>query len=705
MKNQRARPFLQAGIVACFSLLFLLELVLGQRMAKEDDRRCLNCHGQEHIATIPQQERETMVVVPESGLTARENPAGLFIEREKISQSVHGQTTCKECHVEVETLPHPDRLPLPQCESCHEEEAEDVSRSRHAAVRQRSEPPAPNCWDCHGSHEILPASEVNPREKIRICASCHQTHSSRIEGVEDGELLVRSYLDSVHSQETGEPGAGAVGATCEDCHSHHAVLPINDPRSSVHRRNISETCGNCHPEIHEEFEATVHADVSHRNDPSLQPALCTNCHTAHAITHANAPEFTRDLVGECGSCHEALYQTYHDSYHGQIQTLGWERAAKCSDCHGTHNIRRPEDPTSTLSAAKRPETCGRCHQEMESLSETARRNFVAYLAHTNYRDKNKNPWFYSIWCIALFVSIALLILWSLHWIGWLNRATKQKGTMSAGQKSVTVIRFKPLQRWVHLAAMVCVFGLILTGLPLKFSRQPAIADLTRHLVQVETLVFLHRLFAVFLGGIALIHIFCLLAAWRKSKQPLSKWIWSPDSLMPTTADMRQFAGMFRWFANKGARPDLDFWSYREKFDYWAAFVTLGVLAASGMILWFPAFFAKFFPGYWFNVAMIMHGTAGLIAMGSILLIHLLNTSLRWERFPLNDVMFTGRISGHELKTERRAQYARLKTAGALEGIKEPAASGLKRKMTTFAVAASLLLGMGLIILTVVDIII
>ena len=705
MRSQRVRRLLRAGIVACLSVSFLPNWSSGQSSDKELSQRCLNCHGQEHIATISRQERETMVVAPESGLKERENPANLFIDRNKISRSVHAQLTCNECHIDVETLPHPARLPRPQCKSCHQEEAEKVSRSRHAEMLQRSEPPAPYCWNCHGTHEILPQDKVNPLDKIRICASCHQTHSGRIEGVENGELLVRSYLDSVHGRNTGEPGSPSVGATCEDCHGNHEVRPIKDPRSRVNRRNISETCGRCHPEVQKEFEATVHADVAHRNDPSMRPAVCSNCHTAHAITHAGTPEFMRDLVGECGSCHENLYRTYQETFHGQVQTLGGTRAARCSDCHGTHNIRRPEDPASTLSAANRPETCGRCHQEIKSLAESARQNFVAFRPHADFRDKTKNTKLFLIWCFAIVVSIALLILWGLHWIGWLKRTSKQKRDLSQDGTSSSMLRFRPLHRWTHLAVMVCVSGLILTGLPLKLSRQPVIAELTRYLVEVDTLIFLHRMFAIFLGGIAVFHVVSLLTVRKKSKQPFTKRIWGPDSLMPTFADIRQFVGMFRWFMKRGEHPDLGRWSYREKFDYWAALVTLGVMAASGIVLWCPAFFAEFFSGYWFNVAFVVHGSAGLLAAGSILLIHLMNTSLRRGRFPFNDAMFTGQISESELKSERPAHYARLTAAGAPQGWKVPTVSGLRLKVATYATLASLLLGIGLIILIVIAIMI
>jgi cytochrome b subunit of formate dehydrogenase len=703
MKTQRVRRLLQTGIVAGLFLSFLPAPGKGQGPEKARDRRCLNCHGQKHIATISPQERGTMVVTPESGLTERKNPEKLFVDPEKITRNAHSQLVCGDCHSGVETLPHPAHLPKPGCKNCHGEEAENVSRSRHAEMLQRSEPPAPYCWDCHGSHEILPQAEVNPLDKIRICASCHLTHSGRIEGVENGALLVRSYLDSVHGRNTGAPGSPSVGATCEDCHGNHDILPVKDPRSRVNRRNISGTCGRCHPEVLKEFESTVHAEVAHRNDPSLRPAVCSDCHTAHAITHAGTPEFQRDLVNECGSCHANLYRTYRDTYHGQVQPLGGTRAARCSDCHGTHNIRRPADPASTLSAANRPQTCARCHKQLESLSASAQQNFIAYRPHADFRDKTNNPELFFIWRFSIYISIALLLLWGLHWAGWLNRTLR--GTRAEFKSGATswFLRFKPLHRWMHLAVMCCIFGLILTGLPLKLSRHPAIASLTTLVANAETLGFLHRVFAVLLGGTVLFHLICMLAAWKKGKQPFLSRIWGPGSLLPTMADVRQFAAMFRWFAHKGERPALDRWSYREKFDYWAAAATLGILASSGIVLWFPVFFAGFISGYWFNAAMIVHGYAGLLAMGSILLVHLLNSSLRREGCPVNNVMFVGYITENELKTERSARYERLAEAGTLDALRVAAVSRWKLKAATFATAAAQILGIGLILLIVVAI--
>jgi len=59
----------------------------------------------------------------------------------------------------------------------------------------------------------------------------------------------------------------------------------------------------------------------------------------------------------------------------------------------------------------------------------------------------------------------------------------------------------------------------------------------------------------------------------------------------------------------------------------------------------------------FNVATIVHGFEALLAVGFIFTIHFFNAHLRMEKFPVDDVMFTGRLPEEEFKHERGAEYA------------------------------------------------
>jgi hypothetical protein len=129
--------------------------------------------------------------------------------------------------------------------------------------------------------------------------------------------------------------------------------------------------------------------------------------------------------------------------------------------------------------------------------------------------------------------------------------------------------------------------------------------------------------------------------------------------------------MIKWFFGKGPRPQFDRYTYWEKFDYWAVFWGMFIIGGSGFMLWFPMFFSQFLPGWVFNIAMIVHGEEALLAVGFIFTIHFFNGHLRPEKFPMDLVIFTGRLPEHELKDERPIEFARLVREGRLASLEAP----------------------------------
>jgi hypothetical protein len=119
----------------------------------------------------------------------------------------------------------------------------------------------------------------------------------------------------------------------------------------------------------------------------------------------------------------------------------------------------------------------------------------------------------------------------------------------------------------------------------------------------------------------------------------------------------------RYFLGLGPRPRFGRWAYWEKFDYWAVFWGVSIIGASGLLLWFPTFFARVLPGWVFNVAIIVHSDEALLAVGFIFTIHFFNGHLRPEKFPMDLVIFTGRVSEEEFRHERALEVARLEARG------------------------------------------
>jgi cytochrome b subunit of formate dehydrogenase len=155
---------------------------------------------------------------------------------------------------------------------------------------------------------------------------------------------------------------------------------------------------------------------------------------------------------------------------------------------------------------------------------------------------------------------------------------------------------------------------------------------------------------------------------QKRRQHISLWkmIFNPDSLMFNKKDLDDLIGNFKWFVGKGPRPQYGRWTYWEKFDYFAVFWGMAVIGSTGLMLWFPEFFTLLLPGELINVATIIHSDEALLAAGFIFTVHFFNTHLRPEKFPMDIVVFTGRMSLEEFKRDKPLEYEELVKNGTLE---------------------------------------
>jgi hypothetical protein len=64
--------------------------------------------------------------------------------------------------------------------------------------------------------------------------------------------------------------------------------------------------------------------------------------------------------------------------------------------------------------------------------------------------------------------------------------------------------------------------------------------------------------------------------------------------------------------------------------------------------------------------MIVHSDEALLAAGFIFTFHFFNTHFRIEKFPMDTVIFSGRISKTEMLHERKRWYDRLEADGTLD---------------------------------------
>lgn len=619
-----------------------------QGMADSD---CMTCHAQRDLLSS--------------------DGRSMFVDAKETAGSRHAKVACSQCHAGINPSEHRPCESLSSntkvdCAACHEQVGRDFAESTHGQLFANKDPNAPFCVECHGTHgvqgKLSAESPIFPTNIPDLCGRCHREGEKaavRYKGTE--REIVNHYTESIHGKGLLKSGL-LVTAKCTDCHTAHRELPSSDSTSSVHPANVPGTCGRCHNGIEEMFERSIHSARVSTSSDSLP--VCNDCHTAHTIRRTDEAGFKLEITNTCGRCHEDITRTYFDTYHGKVSQLGYTKTAKCYDCHGAHDILPVADSRSRLSRENVVQTCQKCHPE-------ANRRFAGYLTHATHHDPDKYPYlFWSFWGMTGLLIVTFTI-GGVHTLMWLPRALQMRkqhiGTEAAMEETgPQYLRFTRLNRILHVVMIISFISLALTGMSLKFSNTAWAKFLSHLFGGFESAGYIHRVAGIAMFGIFFTHIYDLIRRKRRERIPLKRMLFGPDSMMFTLSDLKEFVGSIKWFLGFGPRPNYGRWTYWEKFDYFAVFWGIAVIGSTGLVLWFPEFFTQLLPGFFINIATIIHSDEALLAVGFIFTVHFFNTHLRPEKFPMDIVVFTGRMSVEELKRDKPAEYEKLIASGELE---------------------------------------
>jgi len=343
-----------------------------------------------------------------AGAWAAADCVSCHAEKATVKDSVHGSLGCTGCHSTIQSYPHPEKQTPVNCASCHSGGAAALAQSVHAVSG------GPTCLSCHGgAHSILPAknplSATNPANLPRTCGTCHgneeaakQVHAPQVYSM---------YMDSIHGFALTKDGL-LVAANCSSCHGSHGILSAKNPKSKTNRANIPETCGACHSGPLRAFNAGIHGQMLVAG--AAEGPDCTSCHTAHQITKVGGTDWQMKTTATCGGCHKEQFGTYHDTFHAQVSSLGYQQTARCWDCHGFHEILPASDPKSMVAPDQLIRTCGKCHSG-------ANAGFVKYDPHADSNDVKRYPAYHYA---AVFMNLLLagtLGFFALHTILWFLR--------------------------------------------------------------------------------------------------------------------------------------------------------------------------------------------------------------------------------------------------------------------------------------------
>ncbi len=367
---------------------------------------CLGCHG-DPSAT-------------------RANGTSIAVSPAVFAASIHGQAgqSCVDCHTDLATtaeFPHAEKLAPVNCATCHDEAAQKYATSVHAEARRASPgSPAATCKDCHGTHNIRPASDPDSSiNHLNLPATCGRCHGNP-EIIKRAKIAVgnvyRQFQDSIHGQALAKSGL-VVAPNCSDCHGFHDIQRRSNPQSHVYRTNVPDTCGKCHNGIERQYLEGIHGQQLKDGNP-LAPE-CANCHTAHSIQRVEAESWRLQVIRECGTCHAESIKTYRDTFHGQVTRLGFVRVAACADCHSAHNIFPPSDPRSSVSPARLVTTCRKCHPG-------ANARFVKYDPHADRQDRQRNPMLFYAGRFMTSLLVGVFAFFGIHTTLWFSRSVRAR---------------------------------------------------------------------------------------------------------------------------------------------------------------------------------------------------------------------------------------------------------------------------------------
>ncbi|MEY2632730.1 MAG: hypothetical protein RIR00_1384, partial [Pseudomonadota bacterium] len=432
--NTFMRRLGQLAAAAC-----LLTLPLGNALAKAeaahatagklDRESCLQCHDSS-------KDKIKVPVVIDGEEEERELRR---INQGKFAKSVHAKLQCVDCHRNVVDAQKQHKL--------------DTSA------------PAANCASCHKALWEKAQQDGTAKDKPRLEVVARN---------------VEAYKQSFHAKENKEiPGTPL--AKCDDCHvSHEFNIPPKDSeaRNTTWKQSIPETCGaKCHEDQLEIYTESVHGKAVLDKD-NFKAAVCTDCHSAHSVTGTSSEQFKLDNVDTCGNCHKEEGKSYRDTYHGQVNKLGYTYTARCVNCHDSHGIKEIKDPKSKVHPDNRMKTCQKCHDGKKMPEATP--GFASFAPHANHHDFDKYPHVYIASKFMIWLLIGVFAFFWLHSGLWYYREWQDRKAgkphhridtrgLQLDEEKQFIERFPWGWRLAHLVFALVTMTLVLTGTTALFA--------------------------------------------------------------------------------------------------------------------------------------------------------------------------------------------------------------------------------------------
>lgn len=331
-------------ITLIYTLVIFSALLLPQSLLAGDELNCVLCHKHRGLSRINKDGEFRL----------------FYINQELFESGPHRRNKCKDCHTDIDRIPHNPAKTVDCTQQCHMLEPSGQKKFSHQPIA-----------------DILKKS----------------TH-----GKLDENGKPKPYQEDYPS--------------CKNCHDQPLYRPFSIYKgkkvSGISKRAISR-CKSCHTSggFAEDFYEHVTTRL-HKSRYSVETIeVCAKCHQDKGFRERHELD---DVI-----------TSYKETFHGKMVILGSEKTPDCLDCHvvageNTHLIEAQSVASSAVNKANISTTCrtAECHVNAGEM-------LASFQTHVTY-DREKYPMqFYMLLTFKALMALVLYFFLTLIFFELLRR--------------------------------------------------------------------------------------------------------------------------------------------------------------------------------------------------------------------------------------------------------------------------------------------
>lgn len=329
----------QATSYVLFALTAIFLFVLSAPVYSDDEMNCVLCHKHRGLSRIDENGQFRL----------------FYINQELFDSGPHRRVDCKDCHADIEQIPHEPAKKVDCTQECHIVEPSGQTNFSHKAVEKTLAKSVHGRLDDNG----LPKEH---QEDYPDCKSCHDQPVYRPFSIYKGEKIAGVSKRAI--------------SRCKSCHTSGAFA--------------------------EDFYEHITTRLHKTRFPLETIEVCAKCHQDKEFRERHNLD---DVV-----------TSYKETFHGKLITLGSERMPDCIDCHivegeNSHLIEAKDVNTSSVHENNVATTCrtSECHEQAGPM-------IASFQTHVTY-DRKKYPmqfymliFFKALMAFVLYFFLVLIFL-------------------------------------------------------------------------------------------------------------------------------------------------------------------------------------------------------------------------------------------------------------------------------------------------------